>query len=143
METALIKKVAIRKRFYEPTILQCFLDADLRGSHNHLTEIGKRHNLDLLNLLSGQVVIFINKRRTLMKCFVEGNTFSFTRRDHIDLSAISKLPQAFGCSGELSYDKALELSLMERLGKPDKKEPLTEMGKSAWKKQKKQQRIAI
>lgn len=117
MESGLVKKPRTGKTFIVPTILQCFLDADLRGSHNHLIEIGNQHGLDLVNLLPGQVVVFVNKRRTLMKCFVTGNTFSFTRREAIDLQAISKLPLAFGATGELDYDHALKMSLLERLKK--------------------------
>lgn len=110
------KKVKVNNGYRTPTILQCFLDADLRGSHNSLAVTGKKYGIDVPNLLPGQVVIFINKRRTLMKCCVEGNTFSYTRRDRIDLSAISRLPQAFGATGELNYDKALEIALIDKLG---------------------------
>lgn len=102
---------------YRPTIMQVFLNADLRGSHNHLIELAKAHKLDLTSLEHNEAVVFINKRRTLMKIYVTGNTFSFTRRDFIDLDAVRQIPKAFGANGDFSYDEALRLSLTEKLTK--------------------------
>lgn len=105
-----------------PTILQVFLNADLRGSHNHLIEIADKYKIKLPELGKNQAVIFINKKQTLMKCYVAGDTFSFTRRDRIDLNAIKHLPEAFGYSGEFDYDKALGIRLEELMDRKKKKE---------------------
>ena len=98
-------------------ILQVFLNADLRGSHNSLTLLGAAHRIDLPNLKKGLAVVFINRTRTLMKVFVAGNTFAFTRRDRIDVEAIKHLPEVFGAVGEINYDAALRILLEEKLGK--------------------------
>lgn len=105
-----------RARPLRMRILQVFLNADLRGSHNSLILTGKTYGLQLDKLTENQAVIFINKKKTLMKVYVTGNTFSFTRRERIDLEAIKHLPEAFGATGEFDYDKALEKSLTERPG---------------------------
>lgn len=99
-----------------PYILRVFLNADLRASHRGLTEFAKTKKLDLPNLEKNQFVVFINRSRTMMKCFVHGNTIAFTKRDRIELSVISRLPQAFGYSGELKYDNALREYLEKKLG---------------------------
>lgn len=70
--------------------------------------------MDLESLEEGQYVVFINKRKTLMKVYVFGNTFSFTRRERIDLAALQYLPVAFGGKG-FDFDLALKESLSERL----------------------------
>lgn len=108
----LVKKIN-REEVSRPTILQVFLNADLRGSHNHLILIAKDHELELESLTPNQAVIFVNKRQTLMKCYVAGNTFSFTKRDRIDLAAIQYLPKSFG-GGKFDYDLALADSFDER-----------------------------
>lgn len=113
-EEALVTNVRLKPLIY-PKIVQCFLDADLRGGHNFLSGIAKKYGLILGNLTDNQFVVFINRRQNMMKCFVAGNTITFTKRDRIDLLAIESLPQAFGYTGELSYDKALEISLKKRL----------------------------
>lgn len=117
----LIEKTISRNAYDKQTIVQVFLDADLRGSHNHLIELAQKKDLDLLELDPQETVIFINKKKTLMKCFVAGNTFSFTRRDRIDLEAIQYLPKAFGSKRGFEYDKALEISLNERLKRRERK----------------------
>lgn len=96
-------------------ILQVFLDADLRGSHPALIKIAADHSLELPELGENQFVVFINKKRTLMKCYVQGNTFSFTRSERIDMGAVSLIPKYFG-AGKLKYDDALRESLTKRLG---------------------------
>lgn len=117
-------KRPLLSRSYSPSsqmrILQVFLNADLRGSHNSLIVLGKAHGLDLVNLAQGQAVVFINKRRTLMKIYVTGNSFSFTRRGFIDLEAIKHLPKSFGANEDFDYDRALAISLEERLGRKQK-----------------------
>lgn len=112
----LVKKPYINEQ-KTPYIVQCFLNADLRGSHDSLSRVAKKNGLDTRLLTNNQFVVFINRRRNMMKCFVAGNTISFTKRDRIDLAAISKLPQAFGSTGDLNYDHALELALEERLSR--------------------------
>lgn len=104
----------------QPSIVQVFLDADLRGSHAALLKVGGKYGLDLLELKDNQFVVFINKKRTLMKCYVAGNTFSFTRAERIELAAISKLPQHFGYHGELNYDAAVRDVLEQKLARKKK-----------------------
>lgn len=121
---ALIKNPNQKNLGY-PRIVQCFLNADLRGGHNWLKSIGMKFNLDLEKLNNNQFVVFINRRQTMMKCYVAGNTVAFTKRDRIDLNAIQSLPEAFGYADGLDYDKALEISLRERLeGKNEAKSKL-------------------
>lgn len=113
----LVKVVrANRKKPANMRIIQCFVDADLRGSHKNLQKTALAYKLDLAELQENEAVIFINKKRTLMKCAVKGNTFSFTRRDHIDLEVVEYLPRYFGGDG-FDYDGALEESLNTRLKK--------------------------
>lgn len=100
----------------KPRIAQCFLNADLRGSHNSLRLMANDNGLDLDEIGSNQFVVFVNKKRTLMKVWAGFGTFSFTRRERIDLNAIKYLPRVFGATGDLNYDSALEQSLRDRLG---------------------------
>ncbi len=102
---------------YSPRVLQVFLNTDMRGGHNALILLGKSHGLDLPALQDSQAVIFINRKRTLMKIYVSGNTFSYTKRDVIDLDVIRHIPKAFGANKSFSYDAALEESLREKLFK--------------------------
>lgn len=112
---ALTKKPSFSKA--GTRVIQVFLDADLRSGHLGLTTLAKKNGLEISSLMNGQFIVFINRKKTMMKCFVAGNTISHTKRDRIDLNAIRYLPQAFGSNGEISYDAALEKSLRDRLEK--------------------------
>lgn len=115
---ALVKKPKLKRNADYPYVLQVFLDADLRGAHNMLSQIAKKEGLDLPNLGPNQFVVFINKRRNMMKCYVHGNTIAHTKRERLELEAISKLPQSFGYDGELNYDLAVQKHLEEKLFRP-------------------------
>jgi hypothetical protein len=111
----LSKKITRTQSGNRPRVLQVFLNADMRGSHNFLIEVASKRGIDLLSLKMGEAVVFINRKKTLMKVFVYGNTFSYTRRDRIDLNALKHIPSAFGANGEFEYDRALKTTLIEKL----------------------------
>lgn len=104
-----------------PRIVQVFINADLRGQHRTLSALAHGSGIDTDALHEKQFLVFINKKRNMMKCYVAGNTITFTKRDAIDFHAIQYLPQVFGATAKLDYDEALRISLEKVLAQ--KKQP--------------------
>src|SRR3990167_6906670 len=94
-------------------ILRCFLNTNLAGSHNYLTRICEANKVDVKKLCPGDMVIFINKKKTMMKVYTANNTIAFTKKDRIDLEAIQYLPKIFESTAEVSYDRAIKIRLEE------------------------------
>lgn len=95
------------------TIRQVFLNADLRGSHNWLTELAKKKNINVNALQNGEMVVFVNRRKTMMKVYTAFNSVVHTKQDRIDLGAIEHLPQIFSQYGQVNYSKALAKKLQK------------------------------
>lgn len=113
--TALIKKPNYQSGKTSARVIQVFLNVDLRSGHAGLSQIAQKKKLKLKVLEDGQFVIFINRRQTGMKCYLSGNTVTYTKRDRISLETIRFLPECFGGDADLAYDAALEKALKSKL----------------------------
>lgn len=96
---------ALKRKAYAT---QIFVNADLRANHKGLTSLAKAYGTDIAKLESGNLVLFINRRRTMAKAYACNETIAFIKPSHgISLNVLKFLPKTFGAPGYLSYDAAL------------------------------------
>lgn len=89
-------------------IVQVFTNCDLRYGHNGLTDICHKKDLKVDELSPGEMIIFLNKKTTMLKAFGAGNTILVVKRPKgISLEAISRMPLIFNISKRMDYDAAL------------------------------------
>ena len=99
------------------TLTHCFLNTDLRCQHDGLTLIAKKRRVDVMELPTGEHVIFINTNQNKMKMFSPGGVLSYLRlkTGKIDLNTLAKIPQSFGEGIEVAYSRSLRKVLREKL----------------------------
>ena len=112
-------------------IVRVFLEVDMRNSHKGLGEIARRHHISVSSLRDGDLVVFINKSRTIMKLYGSRNTLVFTKSEEqpIDLAAIQHIPKIFNQRKTVNIGKALKMRLVKKL-------PSTYTSGSTWAKNK-------
>lgn len=94
-------------------ILRVFLNADLRAGHDGLTTLAKDQKLDVKAIEPGSYIIFLNRRRTILKLYCSGNVIAHLKLpqgQHIDLKTIQYIPRCFNGKA-IKYDEALEKAL--------------------------------
>jgi hypothetical protein len=94
-------------------ILQVFMNADFRCAHDGLAKLAKDKGIDVENLEPAQYVVFINTAQDRVKVYAAFNVLAYMRSKSgkIDLTAISRIPEAFRATGGLNYDKILKETL--------------------------------
>jgi len=100
------------------TIIRCFLDSDLRSGHLGLTNQARKEKVFTNELGAGEYVVFINRKRDRVKVYTGNEVIAYMkapRGTQIDLRVIEQIPKAFLSRGSLSYDRALEKVLSERV----------------------------
>lgn len=101
-------------------ILRYFPDTHMGLSHHGLTEIARKHKINLPELPHGNFVIFTNKKLTAVKVFAAGNTIAYKRTGtKLDLNMIKNIPRSFR-GGQFNFDEALRETLEQKLGKAKK-----------------------
>lgn len=101
-------------------VIQCYLNSDLRCSHDGLAEVAKKDKIMVKSLEPGQYVVFINSKKDRMKVYASNNVLAYLRLEdgrRIDLNTVREIPRAFAASGRIDYDKALEKVVREGLEK--------------------------
>ena len=91
-------------------IIRCFLNADLRGQHLSLSSLARAHKIRTDQLEPGSFLVFVNKRRTILKLFASNNVIAYYKTNTqrpVDLRVISQIPLVFN-GLTINYDKALE-----------------------------------
>lgn len=98
-------------------ILQCFVNADLRLGHPGLSALARKYKIDVNQLGAGELVVFINPRRTKMKIFAANQVLAYIRpaSGHVDLNTVRYFPAVFNAKGKIDYDEALKISVTEAL----------------------------
>jgi hypothetical protein len=98
-------------------IVQVFLGADLRNSHDGLTALAKSKKIDVTKLEPGQFVLFINHSRDRLKLFAANNVIAYLKvpSGRLNMATISLIPQAFHTTGKIEYDKVLREVLIREL----------------------------
>lgn len=98
-------------------LLQVFLNADLRCSHDGLTSLAKKEKVDVSQLTPGEYVIFINSGKNRIKLFAANNVLAYLRlpQGKIDMRTISLIPRAFEASRKINYDEKLREVLTKEL----------------------------
>lgn len=102
------------------SILQVFLNADMRNGHDGLKKLAKAHDIDVGKLANGQFVIFVNAQKNKLKLYTAQNIIAYLKLNHghLDFNAIRHIPKAFNGSGKIDYDQALKTALDEHFSKP-------------------------
>lgn len=98
-------------------IIRVFQEVNLVRSHQGLTEIAAKHQINLSKLSVGEYVIFLNRAKTAFKLFAAENVIAYYRhpKNHrIDLRAIQFIPQVFQSKKKISYDDALKTALFQK-----------------------------
>jgi hypothetical protein len=96
-------------------VLQVFLNADLRCSHDGLREIAKKGGLDVKDLQAGQYIVFLNAAKDRLKLYAAGNVVAYMKqpdRGKIDPRMIAELPRAFNGTA-IQYEVAIKEALVK------------------------------
>jgi|SRR5581483_109634 len=96
-------------------VLQVFLNADLRCSHDGLTEIAKKGGLNVKELKPGQYVVFLNAAKNRMKLYAANNVVAYFKSPEggiIDPRTLCDLPRAFNGTS-INYEAALKEALVK------------------------------
>lgn len=96
-------------------IVRCVFNADLRCSHDGLTLIAKELKLDVDDLKPGEVIVFVNAKRTHIKLYGSMNVLvHYKNKDgrKIEMKTLALIPKFFN-GREFQYDKALRQVLTE------------------------------
>jgi hypothetical protein len=100
-------------------LIQIFLNADLRCSHDGLSKLARDNNIKVEDLLPGEFVLFINSNMNRLKLYTANQVLAYLRlkTGRIDLRAIQLIPQSFQASGKLQYDEALKEVIEKHMGR--------------------------
>lgn len=96
-------------------VLQVFLNADLRCSHDGLREIAKKGGLDVKELQPGQYIVFLNAAKDRLKLYASGNVVAYMKQPDggkIDPRMIAELPRAFNGT-TINYEAAIKDALVK------------------------------
>lgn len=96
-------------------VLQVFLNADLRCSHDGLREIAKKGGLDVKDLQPGQYIVFLNAAKDRLKLYAANNVVAYMKQPDggkIDPRMIAELPRAFNGT-TINYETAIKEALMK------------------------------
>lgn len=96
-------------------VLQVFLNADLRCSHDGLREIAKKGGLDVKDLQPGQYIVFLNAAKDRLKLYASGNVVAYMKQPDggkIDPRMIAELPRAFNGT-TINYESAIKEALIK------------------------------
>lgn len=105
-------------------IIRCFFETDMRMSHPGLTDIARKHKVDIDQVGDGEHLIFINSAQNKMKMLSKNNVLSYLRlpgNRRVSLEAIAEIPRVYGAPGEINYERALKNTLIEMLSKKKKR----------------------
>jgi hypothetical protein len=98
-------------------IIRFFPDTFMGNGHDGLARIAKRHDIDVTNLRWGEYVIFMNKNKTALKLYSQGNLIAHLRMtgsNTIDMHTISMIPRFFNGT-RINYDAALREVLTKKM----------------------------
>lgn len=104
-------------------VLQIFLNADLRCSHDGLREIAKKGGLDVKDLQPGQYIVFLNCAKNRLKLYAAGNVVAYMKQPdggRIDIRMIAELPRAFNGTS-INYETAIKEALAKVFARRGKK----------------------
>lgn len=96
-------------------VLQVFLNADLRCSHDGLREIAKKGGLDVKDLQPGQYIVFLNAAKNRLKLYASNNVVAYMKQpdgSRIDPRMIAELPRAFNGT-TINYESAIKDALIK------------------------------
>lgn len=101
--TSLVSKPDYTPATHGGRLVQCFLNVDLRNSHDGLLEIARKRGVDFQKLKLGQYLAFINEQKNRFKIFAlapngRGAIIIYYKsyQGRIDREAIQSVPLAFG-----------------------------------------------
>lgn len=103
-------------------------NVSMGNGHIGLALIAKKHaKIKVEELGPGEIVMFLNKAKDKLKIIGhKGVVMGYLRQPHgkrIMLEAIQFIPQTFGGSGAIHYDRALEEALTKRLQRDGSRRP--------------------
>lgn len=90
-------------------IIQLCLNADLRCSHDGLSDMLKKNfKIDTMKLDAGEYVVCVNSAKTIVKIFTGGNVIAHYKSPHgmIDLRTLKSIPKFFN-GRSFNYEGAL------------------------------------
>ena len=102
------------------SLIQCFLEADMRCQHDGLAKVAKKQDLDVYGLQRGQHVVFINTALDRVKMFSAGGILSYLRlkKGKVNLETLRLIPEAFNDGNlEVAYSRSLKKVLEAKLKK--------------------------
>ena len=96
----------------KPKIIRVFQNVDMRNQHIGLTSMIAGGAPDV-----GEIVIFLNRKRNIVKVFGGNNVIGHYRGTHaVSMDVIQWIPEAFGSSG-FSMPEAIKRSLESVIGR--------------------------
>lgn len=106
-------------------ILQIFHDTDLRNSHVGLSQIAKKHGIDVTKIRNKEHLLFLNAAKTKVKLYSSHGLVSYylSPSGKLNLHMIEELPSAFGAGG-FDFKKAERLALDKLLARKERRKKL-------------------
>lgn len=98
----------------KPRVIRIFQDADLRGNHKSLSMLASENGIETNGVNPGEFVVFINRKKTMVKVFTGHNTIAFHKNpdEHrLAPECLRFIPEAFGADGSLEMSKAIKKAL--------------------------------
>ena len=98
-----------------------FANSDMRCGHDGLAKVAKKRKIDLSNLKSGELVVFVNTQQNKVKVFTTGYTFSYLRmpsNQKLNPGVISLIPKFFN-GGKIDYTGALRQIIIKQFRRYD------------------------
>lgn len=91
-------------------IIQCFMDADLRGGHDWLADMARTHKINVKSLQPGEFVVFVNRAQDKIKMYASHNIVAYMKLEggrRVTFDLICEIPRAFNANGRLDANKAM------------------------------------
>lgn len=100
-------------------VLQAFHNVDFRYGHDGIFNVCKEKGIDLSKLERGNVVVFFNTAMNSIKlAFSHEDIFYHREGRKLDVRVLPKIMERLNSTGKISYPKALEEFISERLKSP-------------------------
>lgn len=101
-------------------LIRYFADVDMRNGHSGLRKLAKSEGLDLRLMISNEYVIFVNKKRNMLKMFASYNVIAHLKLDNgtIDPRVIAHIPTCFQ-GNQINYPLAVKKMLTKEYPKFD------------------------
>jgi len=98
-------------------VAQVFINTDMRTWHKGLAKLCATHGINVDDLTPGQVVVFINNKRTKLKMYCANKIVAYLNngQERLTFEQLSAIPEAFRGPGAYDLGQALRTEIYNLL----------------------------